>query len=246
MRRLHKGPISSRVLALILLLSTIAVTAGITFLTLQNNMIREQKATIQKQKAQLERQSLLIEQSAAQLARDVSKIAPAAGNEGTAIVAAQAQAAVVQNQISSDLLPRQLIKAPVVAPAKTVLLTRGQVTGWDVDVFFCDGAKRDEDYEIARVSADIIAAASSSNRILAAGIRLGRVQLRRWPETMRDGTFKGLSVVSDGAEGEDATRNAIAKLLLDEQKTPFRLTRSIGKPTKFYTSVFACKGWIGS
>lgn len=244
--RIKNGTISSGILSLIILLSTVAVTIGIIILVKQNDTISEQKSIIEKQKAEIEKQKTLVEQNAAQLARDVRKIPAAKGPEGAAITVAQEQAVVVQNQISSDISGTELKMAPPDPVSKTVLLTRGQLTGWDVDVFFCEGVGRNADYAIARVSADAIASASAKKQILAPGVWLGRVQIRPWPESLRDRTFKGLSVVSDRAPGEDAARDAIAKLLPKDQNREFRLVQSRGTPTKYYISVFACNGWLGS
>ncbi len=124
------------------------------------------------------------------------------------------------------------------------MVARGPSTGWDVDVFWCKGTNQDKDYAVARASAGVLSDYAANSKALAPGIVLGRVRLRPWPETMRDGSFKGLIVVSDAAKGEDEVRNVIANLLSTRQKVTFQPRRSVGNATPFYLSVFACDGWL--
>lgn len=160
------------------------------------------------------------------------------------------QAARESSRALSQALPEAdggAFAAPSQTAAQRVqLLTVGAPTGWDLDVFWCDGPGAAESYAAARAAAIALAGPAAATQAIAPGVRLGRVQLRPirpqdtsvWRAAMKG---RSLLVVADPGKGEVEAAEAIVRKILtsaavidqSELGTP-------QSPSRWYLSVVAC------
>jgi hypothetical protein len=153
-----------------------------------------------------------------------------------------------------QLTPEQkkgLVGAPKTVPAIALpaaeanptdqVLTKGLTKGWDVDVFWCDTASREQNYAGASTIAIRLGTRAASGASLAPGIVLGRIRLRMWDKgrQAQTGVTQGRLVVYDKGRGEAETARVLQPIV-QERSAPFQVALSTRAPTPTYISVFVC------
>lgn len=131
-------------------------------------------------------------------------------------------------------------------------LTPVSDTGWDIDVFWCEGPFAEANQRTADALANAFASFAQSERTIAPGVKLGRVRVR--PASPGFQQLPGSpavrsSVVYDTGPGEAEAGAAVGRLVngaIGATAPRFALRRSGGKPTPWYISVFACSGPAGT
>jgi len=117
----------------------------------------------------------------------------------------------------------------------SVTLSAGKPAGYDLDVFWCEGAKASENLQRADVAARALAVDS------VGGIPIGRVRLRIL--TVEQQAARGWGQLGNQVRGEsdeDGQAKALVSALNGTADGPFRYFKSSQK-TPWYISVFACQ-----
>lgn len=132
------------------------------------------------------------------------------------------------------------------AVPRVQLLTVGAATGWDLDVFWCDGPGAPESYATGRAASIALATSATATRPIAPGVRLGRVQLRSirpedtgvWRAAMKG---RNLLVVTDPTNGEvEAAKAIVGKILTSAAVIEQTELGTRQSATRWYLSVVAC------
>lgn len=126
-----------------------------------------------------------------------------------------------------------------------VELTRESPTGWDVDLFWCDGSKGEANYRLAMAVGDSLAAPAKIGRSISPGVTLGRIRVRPAPPSLQrgEGPARATWVVADRSEGELSAATAIQVAINNGLGRPlFGLGNSNGTSTRWYISAFVCPG----
>lgn len=203
---------------------------GITDLGLQDNILREQLALRPRDK------SLVASASpgnvaAATIVTTVEPAAPHADHGGT----------------NTAITTREVVNAGLPAPTtpKTEIYSSLSPTGWDVDVFWCQGSAAQDNYQKAVLISQRLGALATDGRALGPGVRLGQVRSRPLAASFaRSGPSpaRGYLVVGDTGEGEEQVAGLLTTSINNLLGgAPFRRATSTGKPTKWYIGVFVCK-----
>ncbi|TFI57787.1 hypothetical protein E2493_13245 [Sphingomonas parva] len=133
-----------------------------------------------------------------------------------------------------------------VAVRRVQLLTVGAPTGWDLDVFWCDGAGAAENYATARAASIALAGPAAATRPIAPGVRLGRVQLRPiqpqqtagWRAAMKG---RNLLVVTDPGTAEaEAAQAIVGKILTSAAVIDQSELGASQSASRWYLSIGAC------
>ena len=128
-------------------------------------------------------------------------------------------------------------------------LTGQSPTGWDVDLFWCQGNGEAANLRLAWSFGNAFASYARSARPIAPGVTLGRIRVRPLtPQGWRNIGFRSPGVVHDSGPGEREAAEAIRSLVngsIAAGQPVFGLGRSLGKPTPWYISVFACPPQAG-
>ncbi len=132
--------------------------------------------------------------------------------------------------------------APGSLSYQTLVLATGASSGWDVDVFWCQGRDELNDFARAQTVGDILAARSTEGEEIGPGIRLGRIRLRSLPAAAqgRAGTARrGNAILFDSGAGEREAAAAIRALINPGRPGGFRLVRGPQR-TSWYLSTYLC------
>jgi hypothetical protein len=118
-------------------------------------------------------------------------------------------------------------------------------SGWDLDIFWCRGARQDENFRKAATLGAEFGRLAGEGRALAAGVRLGRVRARpasvayqRQPGSPASRSW----VVADSGMAEEQAAAAVrqsAIVLLGGDV--IGQATSVGAPTRWYLSMFICE-----
>ncbi|MFL6845678.1 MAG: hypothetical protein ACJ8ER_12440 [Allosphingosinicella sp.] len=151
--------------------------------------------------------------------------------------------------------------APVVAPPPqpqsspprpvTEVLTGESATGWDVDLYWCQGAGEGDHYRLARGLGDYFAEISRSGRSIGPGVTLGQIRTRPATSAQYAGLrfpAPGNWVIWDSGAGEEAAAQALLQAAGNSAipgATDARPIHSNGKPTRWRLSAFFCSGTGG-
>lgn len=124
----------------------------------------------------------------------------------------------------------------------TSVLSAGSPTGWDVDVFWCDGDNKAPNQASAQTIAKVLADWANAQKDIGAGIHLGRIRLRPLPvERQTDQQPHDRNYVAyDSGPGEQDVAQALLRTVgsrVTPALTPFP---SRGRATKWYLSIFVC------
>lgn len=127
--------------------------------------------------------------------------------------------------------------------ARSVVLSAGSPTGWDVDVFWCVGANEATNRPEAEKIAISLASMASNNQQVAPGIALGQIRLRPLPLSRQTpAQWHNLNyVVYDNGPGDRQAANALAAHIGADMQTSLTVLKSSGPLTKWYVSVFLCQ-----
>lgn len=134
--------------------------------------------------------------------------------------------------------------APATVRESVVRLSPVSATGWDVDLFWCNGSGADANAQIARQLGASLAEPAKSGRSIAPGVTLGQIRVRSISATYpAAGRSVGRRVVYDSGIGErDAATAVLTTLnaaLGGGNGAPFTLVEG-KRATKWYVSAFVC------
>jgi hypothetical protein len=139
---------------------------------------------------------------------------------------------------------------PQTGPPKAVTetLTVESATGWDLDLYWCQGNGEAGHYQSARSLGDYFASVARSGRSVGPGVTLGRIRTR--PAGVdayrRLGfTTPGAWVIWDSGSGEQAAAGAVRDAAANSGVAGIRSLQPIhsnGRPTRWLLSVFVCPG----
>lgn len=124
----------------------------------------------------------------------------------------------------------------------TVQLSPLSATGWDVDLFWCKDKNQQSNWDNALSYAAIAASAANSGRAIAAGVTLGRIQVKSIEVARERGIRGGAAprrISYDSAPGEQRAAEALRQLL-DPRGDILKVNLSNGSKTRWYLSVFFC------
>lgn len=135
--------------------------------------------------------------------------------------------------------------APPAAPEATILtLSPNSPTGWDVDLFWCQGAGEGANYEVARTLGDGFATLAKTGRSIAPGVTVGRVRVRPASpgfQQLPNSPARATWVVYDTGPGEVEAATALQQALnAATNRARFGLVGSGGRRTRWYLSAFVC------
>lgn len=152
-----------------------------------------------------------------------------------------ARAAAPQSSASApaDLPPDEPVSR------ETVALTGPSPTGWDVDLFWCDGKAAAANYRLARSVADSLAQRAESGRSIAPGMLLGSIRVRVAPAALQQGQgpARYTWLVADAGPGEKEAAIELQRAINNGLgRELFGLGTSTGRPTRWYLSAFVCPG----
>lgn len=139
--------------------------------------------------------------------------------------AAEAPSAPAQNQ-------------PVQAPTAPLTLNVGSSRGWDIDVFYCDGAA--SNFDNAEKVANKLVEQARAAKDLAPGFALGRIRLRALGDESNSKSgyqVFGNEIRAEVSETEQG--NALATFLAKSNAGNFAIRQS-PLATPWYLSVFVC------
>jgi hypothetical protein len=127
---------------------------------------------------------------------------------------------------------------PVQAPAAPLTLNVGSSRGWDIDVFYCDGAA--SNFDNAEKVANKLVEQARAAKDLAPGFMLGRIRLRALgDESNSKSAYQvfGNEIRAEVSETEQG--NALATFLAKSNAGSFAIRQS-PLATPWYLSVFVC------
>jgi hypothetical protein len=167
---------------------------------------------------------------------------PANATENAAPAAEPRAPPVITAAISTQAAVVNSLRAPAADDPEK--LSEASESGWDVDVFWCRGARQDENYRRANMLGREFGRLANAGQAIAPGVRLGRVRTRpasirfqRQPSSAASRTW----VIADNGEGEAEAAAAVrasANVLLGQELVG--AGTSIGTPTRWYLSMFLC------
>jgi hypothetical protein len=168
-------------------------------------------------------------------------------NEQKAPVQARTEAAVTAQ--AKAVTEAQVIRVPDKAshPSRdTQVLSAGDETGWDVDVFWCAGGGSSREAKVYAEALDVatrLKEVADARHPIAPSVTLGRIRLRVLPE-LRQGADKGYPgsgyvIKYDAGEGESVAALAL-RTTLESAQLPFTVEEARTK-TRWYLSVFVCE-----
>jgi hypothetical protein len=139
---------------------------------------------------------------------------------------------------------------PQAGPPKPVVevLTGESATGWDVDLYWCQGAQEGDHYRLARSLGDYFAEISRSGRSIGPGVTLGQIRTR--PADANQFARLGFPapgnwIIWDSGPGEQAAAQALRQAAGNSAlpgAADVQPIHSNGKPTRWRLSAFVCSG----
>jgi len=123
-------------------------------------------------------------------------------------------------------------------PSAPLTLNVGSSRGWDIDVFYCDGA--DSNFDNAELVANKLVEQARLGKDLAPGFLLGRIRLRALSDDAYSKTGENLIGNEIRAEVSETDQgNALAAFLTKTNTGNFAIRQS-PLATPWYLSVFVC------
>lgn len=124
------------------------------------------------------------------------------------------------------------------APA-TVLLSPTSATGWDIDIFWCDGRNAQANFKQAEAFGQLASASANSGRAIAPGVSLGRVRVRSIARAKVNGPSSSQFIAVDPGAGETEAGGALQGLF-NAKGANFSLAEQTNSRTPWYLSAVVC------
>ena len=221
--------------------SNILLAVSLALIVVGFFVIVEQRADLVDRNTEIQEKNEEVEKLSAELARVINGIDGEGADLERSVATAKDEAVSIEKRIESVLSPGVLATPPSEPVMETVVLTRGSLRGWDIDVFWCENQYGRENYGGARRIAAFLSNASAGQQQAAPGMLLGKVEIQPWKSDYNPRRTDGFTVVSDQGEGEDEARDALISFLEANHNYEFTKTKSSGDLTPYYLSVFACR-----
>jgi hypothetical protein len=127
-----------------------------------------------------------------------------------------------------------------------VIVYSGPSDGWDLDFYWCPTPENDplerQNYNQALLAANAFANIASEGRNIIPGTKLGRLRVRPVSDRLNRliNTNVQLWVTWNEGPGEEEMATQVLNRVSSNISQDFRLMKSVGTPTPYYTSVFFC------
>jgi len=135
--------------------------------------------------------------------------------------------------------------APLALPGDTVTLSPPSPSGWDIDIFWCQGSNAAANQAQALALGQGVAPLARAGRSIGPGVTLGRVRVRpvalAYQRLPGSPAIAGTWIIHDTGVGELEAATALQQIFNTQAGADkFALRQSAGAQTRWYLSAFVC------